>query len=77
MKALVFDGREARVQDRPTPQLRVGNALVRVRLAGICKTDLEIASGYMAFRGVLGHEFVGVVECMADHAQYAHGGAQV
>jgi threonine dehydrogenase-like Zn-dependent dehydrogenase len=32
---------------------------VRVRLAGICATDLEIARGYMGFEGVLGHEFVG------------------
>jgi threonine dehydrogenase-like Zn-dependent dehydrogenase len=36
-------------------------AMVRVRtiVAGICNTDLEIARGYMGFRGVLGHEFVG------------------
>ena len=31
-------------------------------LAGICNTDLELARGYMGFSGVLGHEFVGVVE---------------
>lgn len=37
-------------------------ALVRVALAGICNTDLELVKGYMQFRGVLGHEFVGVVE---------------
>jgi threonine dehydrogenase-like Zn-dependent dehydrogenase len=36
-------------------------ALVRVLLAGICNTDLEIVKGYMNFRGVLGHEFVGLV----------------
>jgi threonine dehydrogenase-like Zn-dependent dehydrogenase len=29
--------------------------------AGVCNTDLEIAKGYMSFRGVLGHELVGVV----------------
>jgi threonine dehydrogenase-like Zn-dependent dehydrogenase len=33
-----------------------------VRLAGICNTDLELTKGYMSFRGVLGHEFVGTVE---------------
>ena len=35
---------------------------MRVTLAGICNTDLEITRGYMAFRGVPGHEFVGIVE---------------
>jgi threonine dehydrogenase-like Zn-dependent dehydrogenase len=39
-----------------------GEALVRVTLSGICNTDLEIARGYMGFRGTIGHEFVGVVE---------------
>jgi len=46
---------------RPLPKLRKGWALVRVRLAGICNTDIEILRGYHAFRGVLGHEFVGEV----------------
>jgi threonine dehydrogenase-like Zn-dependent dehydrogenase len=36
-------------------------ALVKVHLAGICSTDLQIFKGYMAFRGVPGHEFVGSV----------------
>jgi threonine dehydrogenase-like Zn-dependent dehydrogenase len=40
---------------------------VRVRLAGVCATDLEILKGYMGFRGVLGHEFVGVVEGPGAH----------
>ncbi len=38
-----------------------GEAVVRVRLAGICATDLEIVKGYYPFSGVLGHEFVGEV----------------
>lgn len=37
-------------------------ARVRIQLAGVCNTDLEIAKGYMGFQGILGHEFVGVVE---------------
>ena len=41
---------------------REGEALVRVRLAGVCNTDLEIVRGYAGFRGTLGHEFVGVAE---------------
>jgi len=44
---------------RPLPKLRRGWALVRVRLAGICNTDVEILRGYHDFRGTPGHEFVG------------------
>ena len=43
------------------PRLRPGWALIRVRLAGICNTDVEILRGYHNFRGILGHEFVGEV----------------
>lgn len=44
------------------PIPKPAEALVRVLLAGVCNTDLELARGYMGFSGVLGHEFVGVVE---------------
>ncbi len=47
---------------KPLPKLRPGWALVRVRLAGICNTDVELLHGYYNFRGVPGHEFVGTVE---------------
>jgi len=46
----------------PLPKLRRGWALVRVRLVGICNTDVELLHGYYNFRGVPGHEFVGTVE---------------
>jgi threonine dehydrogenase-like Zn-dependent dehydrogenase len=62
MRALVWDGRELRVGDRPVPRPGREKALVRVALAGVCNTDLEIVRGYLGFRGVLGHEFVGTVE---------------
>jgi threonine dehydrogenase-like Zn-dependent dehydrogenase len=45
----------------PMPKLRPGWALVRVRMAGICNTDVEILRGYHDFRGTPGHEFVGEV----------------
>ena len=45
---------------KPTPE--PGFALIRVLRAGVCNTDLEILQGYMGFHGVLGHEFVGIVE---------------
>jgi len=48
-------------QKKPLPTPRPRWALLRVRLAGICNTDVEILRGYHAFRGVPGHEFVGEV----------------
>lgn len=50
------------LKDVPMPIPQPGEALVRVRMAGICNTDLELAKGYMGFQGILGHEFVGQVE---------------
>jgi threonine dehydrogenase-like Zn-dependent dehydrogenase len=47
--------------EKPLPRLRPRWALVRVRLAGICNTDIEILRGYHGFRGTPGHEFVGEV----------------
>jgi len=51
------------------PPRPANEALVRVTLAGICNTDLEIVRGYAGFRGTLGHEFVGVVEASPDPSQ--------
>jgi threonine dehydrogenase-like Zn-dependent dehydrogenase len=62
MKALHFDGQIRLVQDYPRPHRVDGEVLIRVTKAGVCNTDLEIIRGYMDFRGVPGHEFVGVVE---------------
>jgi len=69
VQALVYDGEALRLrEDYPRPVPPPGEALVRVRLAGICNTDLEIVRGYMGFRGVLGHEFVGTVEEAEDRS---------
>lgn len=62
MHALVLDEGLEFVQDYPTPSPSPGEALIRVRMAGICNTDMELVRGYMQFHGVPGHEFVGVVE---------------
>ena len=62
MRALLFDDSEARVAEVAEPQACDESVLVRVSLAGVCSTDLEIVKGYMQFRGILGHEFVGRVE---------------
>lgn len=48
--------------DLPRPRPGTGEARIRLLLAGVCATDLELVKGYAGFRGVLGHEFVGVVE---------------
>ena len=61
MKALYFDGSRAEVIERPEPAPKPGWAIVDVRVAGVCNTDLEIVRGYMGFSGVLGHELCGVV----------------
>ena len=50
---------------KPVPRLQPGWALVRVRLAGICNTDLEILRCYYDFHGTPGHEFVGEVVRLA------------
>ena len=63
MQALwLEDGRVAVRDDVPLPDPPPGEALVRVTCAGVCSTDLELVRGYYPFAGVLGHEFVGVVE---------------
>ena len=62
MQALYWDGRELRLKSSyRAPPADSQTALVKVHLAGICATDLEIFKGYMGFRGVPGHEFVGSV----------------
>lgn len=53
-------GKLKRVNE-PVPKLRAGWALIRVRMAGVCSTDIEILRGYHGFRGIPGHEFVGEV----------------
>jgi threonine dehydrogenase-like Zn-dependent dehydrogenase len=62
MQALHWDGRELRLHSSyPAPTIDSRSALVKVHLAGICSTDLQILKGYMGFTGVPGHEFVGSV----------------
>lgn len=59
-QAVVFDG-ALRVIERPRPVPAADEAVIQLRLAGICQTDLELMQGYKSFSGVLGHEFTGVV----------------
>src|SRR5437870_834323 len=67
MRALVYRNNTLTLEKNyPLPDLQLGEALIRVVLAGICNTDLEITRGYLAFQGVLGHEFVGIVEAVHE-----------
>jgi len=69
VQAIEFDGKQlTHSRQRPAPALEKGSGevLIRPTRLGVCSTDLEICRGYMDFAGVLGHEFVGVVEEAAD-----------
>ena len=69
MRALRFDGTRLHlVSDVPDPVAGPDEALVRIHLAGICRTDLEICRGYLGFRGIPGHEWVGEVVAAPDAA---------
>ena len=45
----------------PVPLPQAHEALIRLRLAGICGTDLEMGRGYYPYDNIPGHEFVGEV----------------
>jgi threonine dehydrogenase-like Zn-dependent dehydrogenase len=66
VKAFVLEEGQLAVREMPMPNRNPGEALIRVTMAGICNTDLEIAKGYMGFSGVLGHELCGVIEASDD-----------
>jgi len=68
MRALLCDNGLRYDPAYPDPVPPPGEALIRVRLAGLCNTDLELVRGYLGFRGVLGHEFVGEVVQASDPA---------
>lgn len=66
MKALWLEDRTLSVRDVDVPSPAPGEALVRVERAGVCSTDLELVRGYYPYTGILGHEFVGVVQAGDD-----------
>jgi threonine dehydrogenase-like Zn-dependent dehydrogenase len=61
VRAFVVHKQKLVAKEKPLPKLRPRWALVRVRLAGICNTDIEILRGYHDFVGTPGHEFVGEI----------------
>jgi len=59
MRALWLENQRLSLRDVSEPSPRSGEALVRVLVAGVCNTDLELTRGYYPFTGIPGHEFVG------------------
>jgi L-iditol 2-dehydrogenase len=79
MKAVVKEGRAACVRRVPRPGVGTGEVLVRVAVAGLCRTDVYVAEGRLPARDpvVLGHEFAGVVEEVGPGVQGLARGARV
>jgi threonine dehydrogenase-like Zn-dependent dehydrogenase len=62
MKAIVFKDKKMSFVDKPIPETGDGELLIKLSMAGICHTDIELFNGYYGFAGVAGHEFAGIVE---------------
>src|SRR3990172_6455774 len=60
MNALWLENNKIDLRDVPPPR-KSNEALIKIRKAGICSTDLELVKGYYPYTGILGHEFVGEV----------------
>jgi threonine dehydrogenase-like Zn-dependent dehydrogenase len=60
MDALWLEDNKISIRDIPQPR-KENEALIKIRRAGICSTDLELVKGYYPYTGVIGHEFVGEV----------------
>jgi threonine dehydrogenase-like Zn-dependent dehydrogenase len=72
MQSLWLENQSLSLREIPEPHTP-GEALIRIRLSGICGTDLELLRGYYPFTGVLGHEFVGEVVSVADPTDTSAG----
>jgi len=60
MKSLWLENNKIDLRNIPQPR-KPNEALIKIRKAGICSTDLELVKGYYPYTGILGHEFVGEV----------------
>lgn len=67
MQAVWLENNQISLRDVPQPQNK-NEALIKIRKAGICSTDLELVKGYYPYTGILGHEFVGEVISASDSA---------
>ncbi len=67
MQAVWLENNQLSMRDVPQPK-KPNEALIKIRKAGICSTDLELVKGYYPYAGILGHEFVGEVVSASDSA---------
>lgn len=67
MRSIFFKDGRIDFVEREIPVPGPGEALLRVLVAGICNTDIELHKGYYGFAGVPGHEFVALVEKCPDN----------
>ena len=65
MNAVWLENNRIDLRDVSSPR-KPDEALIKIRKAGICSTDLELVKGYYPYTGILGHEFVGEVVEAAD-----------
>ncbi len=77
MKALVWDETLKLDKNYPIPEVSDDEVLIKTTMAGICNTDYEITKGYMGYKGILGHEFVGVVVKTGKNADKSLVGKRV
>ena len=71
MRGLALEQKKLSLQiDRPKPIALPEEVIIQVLQAGICSTDLHMTQGYMDFQGILGHEFVGIVEQAPNHSEF-------
>ena len=77
-KAVVIQGaRHASLEDWPIPQMKPGDALIKVAYVGVCHTDLEVLDGTLGYyqRGlaaypiVPGHEYSGRVVAVDSNVE--------
>ena len=74
MQTLWLENQKIKLRDVPKPS-KPNEALIRIRKAGICSTDLELVKGYYPYTGVLGHEFVGdVIESAGSIVDWSASG---
>ena len=77
MKALVYNNGLKLDKNYPNPDVKDNEVLIKTTIVGICNTDYEITKGYMGYQGVLGHEFVGIVEKVGANVDKSWMGKRV
>ncbi len=78
MKAITLRNNKLAVSETTKPTIQDNEVLIKLNLAGVCSTDLEIVKGYVPnFNGILGHEFVGTVAETGENVPSSWQGKRV